>query len=208
MRKKLHFKSTVTTKRQITIPKEICDILDIKIGDEVVFYLDNNNNNRIIFNKNNPKTTCFACKGTGKLGMLDCFVCYGTGLLATEINDNVLQIIGQIALKSLIYKVSIKIENCSTTAIKDNISPIPSVKLNSNEYSFPLLMKVQDEIQKKLILHFTPRQSNNPNLLQVPNDKLLKEILKTLCNADSITEVKSWFRPEIDLKGADLYEVK
>ncbi|MEG0516351.1 MAG: AbrB/MazE/SpoVT family DNA-binding domain-containing protein [Cetobacterium sp.] len=57
MCKELVFKATVTGKRQITIPLEICNFLNIKNGDQVLF---KNVNGNVIFDIDKTKQVSIA----------------------------------------------------------------------------------------------------------------------------------------------------
>ena len=104
----LIFKATVTGKRQITIPKEVCKILNIQQGNQVAFRQENNN---IIFEVAKEQEKCFVCNGIGMLDKNKCFICNGTGKLNKEYLDDIYKFMGFISLNSIKFNVTLKFQD-------------------------------------------------------------------------------------------------
>ncbi|MCX7988888.1 MAG: AbrB/MazE/SpoVT family DNA-binding domain-containing protein [Thermodesulfovibrio sp.] len=190
--KSVYFKSTVTGKRQITIPREICDMKNINTGDQVIFREDNG---KIIFEKEPINVTCFACKGETNIEGKRCFVCNSEGTLNKEFSDDALKIIGYIAMRGRKYGVSVTFltsEICEENGVQYGEYPI--IKLESEKYSRSTLDYIQDEIQKKIIEMYSPKIEQDNNLFACPSDLLLEQILKNLSTESARNEVRKWFR--------------
>ena len=56
MKNELLASAKITSKGQITVPKNIRELLEVSYGDSIVFYKDGNNNIHII-NKNDIKVS-------------------------------------------------------------------------------------------------------------------------------------------------------
>lgn len=173
-------KSTVTSKRQITVPKEICEFLNINEGDKVIFKMENN---KIIFDVENEN--CFACNGIGKIDNNECFVCQGEGRLPKAITKDILFIIGHIGQYTRKYKI-----NYQFSVPNDDF---PSIKFKGESYDPNKLAVIQDKLQKMLIRKVVPKSIQNKNLLCIPSSKILKLILDTLVTETAKKEVSNWF---------------
>lgn len=186
-------KATITGKRQITIPKEICEILNIEQGDKVIFKKEGD---KIIFGAEGIK--CFACNGTKKVGENECFLCGGKGELVPRISKDFINIIGQISINSLKYGVAIifSSQELDKEGMFVKYKEIPIVTLRSENYPKDDLIRIQDEIQKLVIEHFCPRSIENENLFCLPSDGMLNIILDTLTTKNAKEEVRKWFRYE------------
>lgn len=191
MKTSIYFKSTVTGKRQITIPKEICEIQNIDTGDQVVFKEECG---KIIFEKEQPIVTCFACKGNKAVTDKTCFICRGEGFINKALNDNYLEIFAQIAMTGRRYGVSAQFIATEVTEKGIEYKDFPTIILNSDNYSRDSLNYIQDEIQKKIIQSYTPRSIQDNNLFICPSDDILKMILNNLATEDARNEVMKWFR--------------
>lgn len=187
------FRATVTGKRQITIPKEICEFLNIETGKLVVFKEEKG---RIIFDIEKGHQECFACHGTNKIGDKGCFVCGGAGELEINVANNIFKLIGVIGMNIRKYHVSWEFIQQEFDRDTQNIiiKDYPTIKLASREYSNNELKRIQDEIQKIIIQQFTPRSVEDENLFCVPSDSELDAILDTLVTEKAKQEVNKWFR--------------
>lgn len=192
--KNLYLKATVTGKRQITIPKEICELLNIDNGKQVVFRTEGN---KVIFETEKEYETCFACFGTAKIGEKECFVCKGTGKLEKDIISDIYKLVGVLSIHSIKYGVEIdfiqqEIDNNGNFSYKE----FPVIKLRSVKYLADELLRIQDEIQKLIIEQFSPKSTENKTLFYLPSDTMLNLILDTLSTEKAKEEVRRWFRYE------------
>ena len=189
------FRATVTGKRQITIPKEICELLNIETGKQVVFKEENG---KIIFDIEKGHQECFACHGTNKIGDKECFICRGTGEIEKDSASNIFRLLSIIGMNTRKYGVAY--EFIQQEFDRDSMSVIekdyPTIKLRSREYSENELKRIQDEIQKIIIKQFTPRSIEDENLFCIPSDSELDNILDTLVTGEAKEEVTKWFRYE------------
>lgn len=185
------YRSTVTGKRQITIPKEICILLNIANGNQVTF---NQEDDKIIFNVVKEHDKCLACKGSKKIDDKECFICRGTGELEKDAATDIYKLIGLIGMYARKYGVAFSFiqqdfnEEIRTVYYKD----FPTIDLISKEYSTFELNRVKDEMQKIIIKQFTLKEDDG--LFMVPSDCILAEILDTLVTEDVKEEVTRWFR--------------
>ncbi|WP_113675909.1 AbrB/MazE/SpoVT family DNA-binding domain-containing protein [Vallitalea guaymasensis] len=177
----MNIKATVTGKRQITIPKEVCELEKINTGDQVIFTVKNGD---IIFKKEIQRVTCFACRGNKNIEDKDCFICNGKGFLDEEFSNNPLKIISHIAMTGRKYKIEV---NFST---KDYLC----VDLSSSNYSRESLDYIQDEIQKKIIEMYSPKSIMDYSIFMNPSDAILDSIIRNLKTEDAKEEVRKWFR--------------
>ncbi|MFJ7983517.1 AbrB/MazE/SpoVT family DNA-binding domain-containing protein [Lysinibacillus xylanilyticus] len=71
------YKASLTSKGQLTIPKEIRDFLELDTGDDVLFTITDIENKTILFEKAVKIELCPACNGTGEFieYNLPCFLC-------------------------------------------------------------------------------------------------------------------------------------
>lgn len=176
--------STVTGKRQITIPIEVYEALEISPGDKVLFR--SGESGEVYFEVVKSAETCIVCKGNKKIGDKVCCMCSGEG----EISSTSLSDIG----KYIAYVVSQMIKEKIPTLFISQGVEIPYIKiLNTKKYSKEELVYIQDEIQKKVIELVTPK-SVNEGMLCCPTDELLNLILNTLSSEKAKDEVKNWFR--------------
>lgn len=148
-------KSTVTGKRQITIPKKICELLNIETGQQVIFKKEGD---KIIFETEKKHEVCFACNGTTKIEEHECFVCNGTGRIDKDVVADAYKLIFSLSMNSIKYGVGYALiqqefDNKGNFKYKE----LPIIKLKSNKFSENELLKVQDEIQKLIIKQFSPK---------------------------------------------------
>ncbi|HCL4480222.1 TPA: hypothetical protein N2D99_002310 [Clostridium botulinum] len=148
-------KSTVTGKRQITIPKKICELLNIETGQQVTFKKEED---KIIFGIEKEHEICFACNGTTKIEEHKCFICNGTGAIAKDIVADVYKLICSLSMNSRKYGVGYTLiqqefDNKGNFKYKE----FPIIKLKSNKFSENELLRIQDEMQKLIIEQFSPK---------------------------------------------------
>ena len=189
MDNKTFLKAKVTSKKQITIPKEICEILDINEGEKVTFVYENN---KIIFDIEKEK--CFACNGSGLIEKNECFLCEGEGKLYKDIFTNVHKLIGQISKNSLKYNVWLTLQSQEIKDGSFSYKEVPTINLKSNKYPEDEILRIQDEIQKIIIKFEAPKSIQDASKLCVPSDKMLDTILNTLNTTEAKEEVYKWFR--------------
>lgn len=186
-------KATVTGKRQITIPKEICELLNIKTGQQVVFKREGD---RIVFDVEEEHQPCFACNGTGEIEGIGCFVCRAQGKLHKEMNRNIFNLIGYMIMTSRRYGVSIAFKQKEIDEID-----YPTIELKSDKISIPKLLRIQDEIQKRIIQLYAPKSTVDGKLSCIPSDAILKKIINNLSTESAKEELAKWFRlPEDSYK--------
>lgn len=194
MNENITLKATVTGKRQITIPKEICELLNIETGKQVIFKKEGN---KIIFEVEQEYQTCFACNGATRIEGKECFICRGIGKLERDIFNDIYKLIGMLSIHSREYGVAISFTQSTLDEKgKLNYLDFPIVKLISKEYFLNELQRIQDEIQKLIIEQFSPRSIENKSLFCTPSDPLLSMILDTLSTEEAKKEVTKWFRYE------------
>jgi AbrB family looped-hinge helix DNA binding protein len=181
MHNDLLIKATVTGKRQITIPKEICELKDINTGDQIVFKEVDGN---IIFEKDIKKVKCFACQGKKTVDNKTCFICEGHGYVHKSFNDNPLNIISHITMKGRKYNVS----------VVTNTEDYFSIELLSDAYKKESIDYIQDEISKKILESYSPRSAMDNNLFMSPSDPILNKILENLKTKEAKEQVRKWFR--------------
>lgn len=174
-------KATITGKNQITIPKEICNLFNLKPGNLVLF---EKKGDSIIFEPENFSITCFACKGDGYIEDKTCFVCKGNERINNDVNDNPMVLTGLIASNGYLYGVSTRVKNGK------NNKKCPEIEIDSENYSKEIMKKIQNKIQKKIQFWYENEinllntnikkrpvgrsfQNNNDN-----NNKISQELLK------------------------------
>ncbi|MED3574213.1 AbrB/MazE/SpoVT family DNA-binding domain-containing protein [Cytobacillus praedii] len=186
-------KASVTSKGQITIPKEIRDFLELKDGNSTVkFNIKDPSAKVVMMEKVENKIDCPICKGQGVFHMYDlpCFVCNQTGTIDAEIPA--LRLLVEIPRN---YKVGISIiQQEIDNEGKFYYKTIPEVQINSTQYNDSILEMVHDYFQMKLINEHAPRSIQDPKNFMIPSDVVLKDILKLLKTEESKEIVRSWFR--------------
>lgn len=185
------FKSTITTKGQITIPNKIRNMLNLKEGDIIIF--KPLPDGRIVFEK--ESRLCPVCNGSKKIEQFECIVCQGQGIL--ENND--MNILHELEKTLLRYGGKYGISSNIKQLVGDKeISPvpviIPQIILSSKEIPPYILNKIQDYYQIKLIADFAPKGSVFPKSHMVPSDILLGEMLNCLKMDESKEKVKKMFK--------------
>ena len=138
MEKRLLFTATVTGKRQITIPKDLCDILNIENGNQVIFKEEGN---KIIFEVEQEYEKCFGCNGSNKIKEKECFICKGSGKLEKCVTKDIYKLIGIISISSAEYGVEMSFIQ----------KEYPIIELTSSNYSLKELERIQCEIQNLII---------------------------------------------------------
>lgn len=185
-------KATVTGKRQITIPKKVCEFLNIGTGDQVFFKTVDN---VVVFETEKEYDTCFACNGTAKIGDKECFICKGTGKTERNITSDIFKLIQMIGLSSRQYGVAIEFMQHGIDEHGNfRCTDLPIIKLKSTEYRTDELLRIQDELQKIVIRQYSPKRIQNDNQYCIPSDDLLKAIMDTLSTECAKKEVYEWFR--------------
>lgn len=73
----------ISSKNQVTIPKEIRKVLKIKDGDRLVFAEEYG---KVFLEVESKKTSCPVCEGKGDFedSKNHCFICLGTGLIKED----------------------------------------------------------------------------------------------------------------------------
>lgn len=135
MKNKLLFKATVTGKRQVTIPKEVYDLLNIEIGNQVVFKEEDG---KIFFEVDREYETCFACNGKREIDGNECFICMGNGEVPKELILDPYKFIGMISIYSSKYGVEIKYKH----------EDVLLIKIKSYNYSESSLSIVESKVQE------------------------------------------------------------
>ncbi|MEG1482908.1 MAG: AbrB/MazE/SpoVT family DNA-binding domain-containing protein [Cetobacterium sp.] len=135
MKNKLLFKATVTGKRQVTIPKEVYDLLNIEIGNQVVFKEDDG---KIVFEVDREYETCFACNGNREIDGNECFICMGNGGISKDLISDPYKFIGMISIYASKYMVKIDYKH----------EDVLLIKLKSLNYSESSLISIERKIQE------------------------------------------------------------
>ncbi|WP_066297616.1 AbrB/MazE/SpoVT family DNA-binding domain-containing protein [Bacillus sp. FJAT-29937] len=185
-------KASVTSKGQITIPKEIRDYLELEDGNSSVKFTIQQFPKAVLMEKVEEKIKCPICKGQGLFHMysLPCFVCDQTGYI--DANVPALRLLVEIPRD---YKVGIsiiqqEIDNEGNYFLKT----IPEVQIKSNQYNSSILEIVHDFFQMKLIEEFAPRDKQEPTKFMNSSDEIIEGILGLLIKEESKEIVKKWFR--------------
>ncbi len=167
--------ATITSKGQITIPKDVRDKLSLHTGDVVVFTVVDGE--AIMTKREQP---CPICGGSGRLEGLECFICEGKGFCSKH--DRILV---EILNKARAYGMRVQVENNGA---------LPRVTFDSPSVPRHILDKYQDYCQMKIISEYSPRSPFDPGRFQIPSDDLLREILSYLKLDESKEKVRGWFR--------------
>lgn len=186
------FKSTMTSKGQLTVPKEIRAHLNLHAGDGVIFKIEDD---KVSFDKDFEIIECPVCKGFGSFNIknLPCFICDQTNYLNSK--QSPWQLISTI--KSIKYGVAISVNQQESGPNGEVIvRDIPKVELHSTKYLDVLLDIACDYIQMKFIEEFAPRSLSDPEKFMIPSDMVLDEILSLLKRESAKEEVTKWFRNE------------
>lgn len=187
MENDLGFKATVTGKRQITIPKEICELLGIENGNQVIFKKEDNH---IIFDLEKEDCQCFACNGTGNIEGNMCFVCRGGGRMTRDICRDAFKLLWIITKTARKYGVSISFEPFSGNGEYD----FPVVKFESSKYSDSELQRIQDEFQKRIIMQLCPKSTGDNHIPCIPSREILNGIISNISSESVINELRKYFR--------------
>jgi|GEM_PF-5530180 len=125
------FKAQVTSKGQVTIPKQVRNFLTIDAGDSLIFKI-NEADKIITIEKDYTKINCPICAGEGRIEDGECFVCNGLG----KINKNITawEELGNIVATGEKYGISV-------TIFQD---VLPRVAINSLDYSQEMLDRIED----------------------------------------------------------------
>lgn len=190
------YKSKITSKGQLTVPKEVRDMLKLSAGNEVVFKVKGDT---ILFEKNYEYIDCPVCRGVGELNIINqtCFFCDRSGQINAA--DSIWKLLANIMSKSLKYDISVSIiQNELGDGHQVNRRIVPKLTLrsrNESNQAFQQLLDVaHDYLQLKLIEDEAPRSIQNPELFMHPSESELNEILDLLKSDDSKNQVTEWFR--------------
>lgn len=185
--------ATLTSKGQVTVPKEIREFLKIDTGDTIEFVTDPKTNTVTISKKGK---LCPTCNGSAILESynLPCFVCDASGYINLESGIISYILMGIPNRKYKIKKTITTQKIDANNRIQFNI--IPKVELSSLEYSRELLDSIQDDLQIMIIEEFAPKSFSSDEFFMIPTDAILLEILDLLTTTTAKDKVKSWFRTE------------
>lgn len=192
-------KATVTSKGQITIPKEIREFLNVKEKDVVSFEIENETVKTVIIKKEMELETCPACKGKGELESVnpsfvcDCFICEGAGEIEKE-KSVLLFLFSRPFRKHNIGLTSIQQELRSDGSFY--IREIPNITLTSTEYPETMMKHVQDVFQIKVIEEYARKSMMDETKFMIPSDMILQEIVDLLETEEAKETVRKWFRYE------------
>lgn len=180
--------ATLTSKGQITIPKEIRDILQIDTGDTIIFEVDSGiqeeEETTIIIKKDKAYKICPVCEGNGVINEKTCFICDNTGKVPAHYHS-IWSEIERLIKKANKYKLGIGVKN-------DDI--ITKIILMSSEYPQHYIDLAQDYLQMKLIEQCAPRSIQDNSKFMIPSDIELERIINLLKNNGAKEEVNGWFR--------------
>ncbi|ODP26677.1 hypothetical protein PTI45_03956 [Paenibacillus nuruki] len=185
------FKSTISSKGQVTIPKEIRDYLNLMEGDTVVFQY--NTEGKVHIDK--------------QIIFIDCPVCFGSGIIENDnkgcymcdekkvIPNNIFafKLINEIKWRK--YRISYTLSHHTMDSNEEVYElSIPRFSLRSDLYGLDSLAAGNDYIQMKLIQEYAPRRVQDPEQYAIPSDIVLAEITSLLTETSSKREVTTWFR--------------
>lgn len=203
------FKAAVTSKGQITIPKEVREHLELEKGSIVSFSLqDTNREKNVLMIKDFVYEECTVCKGEGKINESLCIVCRGSGEIKKELL--VMEEILFLMQVGRAYGISVLLlqdeyskamlaqqETLDThvTKLKARTTDYPIIRLSGdeNKYSQETIHIFNDFYQKGIIKEISPRSTSNPNKFMIPSDIILDEILSLLFTTEAKEEVTGWF---------------
>jgi AbrB family looped-hinge helix DNA binding protein len=191
--KSFRIQSTVTGKRQITIPKEIYDYFDLKNGDHISFI---EKDGQIIFEPTDYEVTCFVCNGTGNLLDKGCFVCSEKGSIDKVLLEENMRFFGFIAHNAFRYHVSIGYK-CFSIPIEDGefYLDYPVLSLDSKEYDADKLVWIRDFLQSKIIQR---EVENNLDKAYQNRRFLEKGIELSMTLEEEKEDIKSWLKKKMD----------
>jgi len=185
--------ATLTSKGQLTVPKEIREFLKIDTGDTIEFVTDPKTNSVTISKKGK---LCPTCNGSAILesNNLPCFVCNESGYI--NLDNGIIPYI-MMGIPNRKYKINVSITNQKiddTNRIQFTI--LPKIELISEEYSRELLDSIQDTLQIMIIEEFSPKSVSSEELFKMPSDILLEEILDLVTTKTAKEKVNLWLRYE------------
>ena len=198
-------KATLTSKGQITIPKEIREHLQLSTGDCVNFNI--NDDSSVTFAKDKQTELCPVCAGQGEHSFKDganiqqpCFMCDQSKYVFKHLSP--WQQISDI--KSLKYGLSITVVQQDISTDKASFDDIPAVRLKSKGYNFGnkylihdrILHIAQDYLQMRFIEEYSPRSGTNTDKFETPSDVELESIVALLKTDKAKKDVTRWFRHE------------
>lgn len=194
-------KASLTSKGQITIPKDIREFLGLETGDNVIFRIDETNK-LVTFEKDIEKIKCPMCFGDGqftrygfrpdKNEYYQCPVCQSSGQIKTDISAYLeLANLMQVSLK---YCIAVSlIQRDENLALK----LIPEIKLKSQLYPLDILNLIQDYYQIRFIDEYAPKSISDTIKFMNPTDSELDKILCLLQTTESKEKVRNWFRNDM-----------
>lgn len=139
-------KGTVTSKGQITIPKEVRNFLNLDTEDTVIFDIDRSKK-QVTITKGNK--VCSLCNGEGYIEGKECFLCEGNGSIESM---RVLDEISKLMYNGIKYQVSVGIIQQEVHDVKYmKYKVIPEVILVSRHYSQDLIEKARTYYQIRVI---------------------------------------------------------
>ncbi|MGH0533178.1 AbrB/MazE/SpoVT family DNA-binding domain-containing protein [Bacillus paranthracis] len=203
------FKAVVTSKGQITIPKEVREHLELEKGSIVSFSLQNTHGEKNVHMiKDYVYEECTVCKGKGKMNTSMCIVCRGSGEMKKEllIMEEILSLmqvgraygISVLLLQDEYSKTMLAQQEDLDThgaKLRTRATEYPIIRLEGeeNKYSQETIHIFNDFYQKGIIREFSPRSTSNPNKFMIPSDIILDEIVNLLFTSEVKEEVTGWF---------------
>jgi len=191
-------KASITSKGQITIPKEIREYLSLDTGDNIVFRVDEAKK-IVTFEKDIETVKCPMCFGNGEFDShgsvhdkhvnLKCPVCQSSGLIKTDISA--FQEIANLMHVSMKYSIAVSLIQRDEDPAK---KLIPVIKLTSKLYPQDILNRLQDYYQVRLIDECAPKNFSDQTKFMNPSDSALDEILCLLQTFEAREKVRNWFR--------------
>lgn len=174
-------KSTITGKRQITIPIRVYKQLDLNVGEQIQFTYDGNN---IIVSADKETEKCFACKGKGTLSNKKCFVCDGEGILKKEYTENIYMLLGIIMKNAKKHNVALK--------VSANNNVIPRLELLADDYNINDNLFIKDKLQTMIILDYL----NEFGLSDSINEDTIISTLITEKAQEDMNEILNGYKKE------------
>lgn len=183
------YKASLTSKGQLTIPKEIRDFLELDTGDDVLFTITDIENKTVFFEKVVKKELCPACNGTGEFieCNLPCFLCDQDKYLTKD-----KQILNPLLFQTLAKnKVTLTVKTHESSTNKGfMLYEIPRITLSSNVYPENILNQVQDLLQLDLLEEYAPKENFNPEDFNAfTAEAALKNILDLLVTDEAKNKV-------------------
>lgn len=134
----MYISATLTSKGQVTMPKEVRHFLNLTTGDTVIFRIDDKLNT-VTLEKAKNDSMCQACDGKGAIYGLPCPICNGQAKISRDIS--VWDELGMLVMQGFRQGIKVEIQEKAGT---------PLVRLNSPNYPKEVLEHLENYLNFKL----------------------------------------------------------